>query len=105
MKEYSTFFDASSIYFEKDSYKNLMFLKMKQEQANIILRIKGFITINEILVMIGLEKIFGGDTIGWYYDKDTHIDFGIYNLSNRYFVNGYEYNALLKFNVNCMFTR
>ena len=64
--------------------------------------------LNEVYDMLGIDRTKAGNIVGWIYDEknpvgDNYIDFGIYNVDserNRAFVNGYERNILLDFNVD-----
>ena len=58
--------------------------------------------------MLGIPRTKAGQVVGWIYDEkhpvgDNFVDFGIYdkdNERNRAFINGYERNILLDFNVD-----
>lgn len=104
---YARFFDAASSFFEKDPEYNLMFLRKQQDWANEVLRSRGHLFLNEVYDMLGIQRTKAGQVVGWIYDEknpngDNYVDFGIYNNkeSSRRFVNGYEYNILLDFNVD-----
>ena len=64
--------------------------------------------VNDVYEMLGIEKTKAGQIVGWVYDRenpngDNFVDFGIYGMSKervRAFVNGYETNILLDFNVD-----
>lgn len=106
--EYARFFDSTSKEWEKDPEYNLMFLKQQERYANDLLRSKGFLTLNTVYEMLGLEPSRAGFVVGWIYDEknpvgDNYVDFGIFNINveaNRNFVNGYEPVILLDFNVD-----
>lgn len=105
--EYARFFDAASESHTKDPEYNLMFLRRQQDYANELLRSKGHLFLNEVYDMLGIQRTKAGQVVGWIYDEknpngDNYVDFGIYNNhdANRRFVNGYEYNILLDFNVD-----
>lgn len=105
--DYSKFFDASSSNFEKDPEYNLMFLRRQQDYANELLKSRGYVFLNEVYDLLGIQRTKAGQIVGWIYDEknpkgDNYIDFGIYknNEAHRRFVNGYEYNVLLDFNVD-----
>lgn len=104
---YARFFDAASSFFEKDPEYNLMFLRKQQDWANEVLRSRGHLFLNEVYDMLGIQRTKAGQVVGWIYDEknpngDNYVDFGIYNNkeASRRFVNGYEYNILLDFNVD-----
>lgn len=106
--EYSKFFDESCPGFTKDPEYNLMFLKDQQRYANDLLKVKGYLFLNDVYEMLGIPRTQAGQIVGWIYDEknpigDNFVDFGIYDLhkeANRDFVNGYERVILLDFNVD-----
>ena len=106
--DYARFFDEASPYWQKDPEYNLMFLKAQQQYANDLLKARGRLFLNEVYEMLGIDKTKAGQIVGWVYDKenpvgDNFVDFGIYDMSKdrvRAFVNGYEPNILLDFNVD-----
>jgi hypothetical protein len=107
ISEYARFFDATSESHTKDPEYNLMFLRRQQDYANELLRAKGHVFLNEVYDMLGIQRTKAGQIVGWIYDEknpngDNCIDFGLYNNkeATRRFVNGYEYNILLDFNVD-----
>lgn len=106
--EYAKFFDESCPGFTKDPEYNLMFLKDQQRYANDLLKAKGYLFLNDVYEMLGIQRTQAGQIVGWIYDEknpigDNFVDFGIYDLhkeANRDFVNGYERVILLDFNVD-----
>ena len=108
--DYARFFDAGSVCWQNDPEYNLMFLRAQQQYANDLLRARGRLFLNEVYEMLGLEKSKAGQIVGWVYNYDgenpngdNYVDFGIYDMSKervRAFVNGYETNILLDFNVD-----
>lgn len=114
ISEYARFFDeATSTEHHKDAEYNLMFLRRQQDYANEVLKAKGHLFLNDVYEMLGIPKTKAGQVVGWIYDEknpngDNYVDFGIYHLSGyepsderkRAFVNGYERNILLDFNVD-----
>lgn len=108
ISDYARFFDECSDYWKKDSEYNLMFLRKQQQYANDKLISQGYLFLNDVYEMLGLERTKAGQIVGWVYDKndpmgDNYVDFGIYNVEregNRKFVNGVERSILLDFNVD-----
>ena len=114
ISEYARFFDeATSTEHRKDAEYNLMFLRRQQDYANEVLKAKGHLFLNDVYEMLGIPKTKAGQVVGWIYDEknpngDNYVDFGIYRLSGyepsderkRAFINGYERNILLDFNVD-----
>ena len=106
--DYARFFDASCEAFTKSPEYNLMFLKRQQDWANEKLRTQGYLFLNDVYEMLGMQKAPYGQIVGWVYDEknpkgDNYVDFGIYDASNedkRRFVNGLEQVILLDFNVD-----
>ena len=106
--EYARFFDDGCLGWTKDPELNLTFLKQQQNYANDKLKRKGYLFLNEVYEMLGIQPTKAGQIVGWVYDDknpigDNFVDFGIYDISrpkNRDFVNGYERVILLDFNVD-----
>lgn len=106
--EYARFFDDGCAGWEKDAEHNLMFLRAQQQYANDLLRARGYLFLNEVYNMLGIEITKAGQVVGWIYDPknpigDNYVDFGIYDMSKpkaRDFVNGIERTILLDFNVD-----
>lgn len=107
--DYAKFFDESCIGWTKDPELNLVFLKQVQAMANDKLQRQGYLYLNDVYDMLGIDRTKAGQVVGWVYDtsensmSDNFVDFGIYNIYNertRAFVNGYERNILLDFNVD-----
>ena len=106
--DYARFFDESCAAWQNDAEYNLTFLKAQQQYANDLLRAKGRLFLNEVYRMLGIDETKAGQVVGWVYNPDNptgdnFVDFGIYNMQRervRAFVNGYEPNILLDFNVD-----
>jgi hypothetical protein len=112
--EYARFFDESSIAWSKNSDRNLMFVRAQQQIANDMLRAHGFLFLNEVYDLLGLEKTIAGQSVGWVYDSDNnvgdnYVDFGIYDVSKEtsrrlnpedWGEDRYERTILLDFNVD-----
>lgn len=101
------FFDEFNPNFDKHSAsENLKFLALQQSIANEKLRRKGYLFLNDVYTMIGLQPTTAGQAIGWIYDEknpvgDNIVDFGLGNPNDesvRRFVNGHEKAVLLHFN-------
>ena len=106
--EYARFFDDGCKGWEKDAEANLLFLRAQQQYANDLLVSRGYLFLNEVYNMLGIQITKAGQVVGWVYDpdnKDLHnwVDFGIYDVNKpkaRDFVNGLERTILLDFNVD-----
>jgi hypothetical protein len=69
-----TFDDSNPNWSEYDG-QNVMFLAACQQHARDILFAKGFITLNEVYNMLGLEQTEEGALSGWV--GDAYLDFGV----------------------------
>lgn len=108
--DYARFFDESCAAWHSDPEYNLMFLRSQQQYANDLLKSRGRLFLNEVYDMLGIDRTKAGQVVGWVYNPkdenaegDNFVDFGIYDMSKervRAFVNGYEANILLDFNVD-----
>lgn len=101
------FFDEFNINFDHlSAEENLKFLAIQQSVANEKLRRKGYLFLNDVYALIGIQPTKAGQAIGWIYDEknpvgDNFIDFGLGNKNDpsvRRFVNGHEKAVLLHFN-------
>lgn len=106
---YSCIFDsANSRYWSKDPWENKSFLKSVQKEANAKLIKNGYLFLNDVRKMLGMEPIIAGQVVGWIWDvEDTErsnmIDFDVFNSTDEYtrrFLDGYEACVVLDFNVD-----
>lgn len=101
---YARFFDEGSAQWSKTPEYNLMFLKCQQNYANDLLQARGHLFLNEVYDMLGIPRSQAGALVGWVKGVgDDYVDFGIFDSESeaaRSFVNGYERNILLDFNVS-----
>ena len=102
---YTFCFDETSSCWVRDAEANKFFLKRQEDYANEKLRSKGYMFLNEVLDMVGIQRCRAGQHVGWMLngDGDGYIDFGIFNIhspANRNFVNGLEKSIWLDFNVD-----
>ena len=102
---YTFCFDETSSAWVRDAETNKFFLLQTQNFANEKLRAKGYLFLNEVLDMLGLQRVRAGQAVGWLYDGDGdgYVDFGIFDIhseANRHFVNGLEKSIWLNFNVD-----
>lgn len=106
--DFARYFDDRSPCWNESADMNMLFLRSEQSYANDLLKIKGFLTLNEVYERLGLPLSKAGMVVGWIYDKDNpvgdnYVDFGLYETSResvRDFVNGYTNVVLLDFNVD-----
>ena len=102
---YARFFDEDNPHWNFDPERNLMFLKQVEVIANTKLRTQGYLFLNDVYEMLGLERSKAGQLVGWIYDKenpigDNYVSFGIFNAGNEDFVNKRKNSVLLDFNVD-----
>lgn len=105
--KYAKCFDEGSPRWEADPELNLLFLRCQQNYANDLLHSRGHVFLNEVYDALGIPRTSEGAVVGWVLSKDgstdNFIDFGIYSIENQMaadFVNGYESNIWLDFNVD-----
>lgn len=110
---YSRCFDETCPDWQKDAFRNRIFVEENQRYFNDILKFRGaghnetgFVFLNEVYKALGFPQIPEGQYIGWWYKKGEHeptIDFGILNSDDpkvRLFMNGYERSCWLNFNID-----
>ena len=78
------YFDQTCLEHSLDGDYDIMMIKQRQAEANIMLRRDGFVTYNKIRDMFGKAKTKWGDLVGWVYDPELngtgdvgYIDFRI----------------------------
>ena len=105
---YTFCFDETATGWVRDAESNKFFLMRQQDYANEKLKAKGYLFLNEVLDMVGIQRCRAGQTVGWIYDEknpigDNYIDFGMLNIHSepsRNFMNGLEKSIWLEFNVD-----
>ena len=98
---YSVIFDESSPNWIKDPTYNLAFVRGCQQMADDLLKAKGYVFLNDVYKMLGVNCTEPGQIVGWALGKgDNFVDFGIYDARNANFVNGNERSVWLDFNVD-----
>ena len=78
-------------------------LRARQQWLNDLLKVKGFIFLNEAFVECGLNETQAGQILGWKYEEGKYIDFGLGDYSDpqvRRFINGRSDCLILHFNVD-----
>lgn len=111
--DYARYFDADSKYYYRDEdgrplgNSNMFFLTEREKEANYRLQHRGYLFLNEVYDMLGLEPSIAGQSVGWIYDPDdktidSYISFNIFNgyRPNERFIEGIEETILLDFNVD-----
>ena len=95
----SRFFGPGCINWTKNPEENLLYLKGQEEHANALFDDQGYLFLNDVYAMIGVEPCDLGSKIGWVKGfGDDFIDFGIIRVENYEAVNGWEPVFLLDFN-------
>lgn len=103
---YAKVFDDASEKWVNSAELNLSFLRRAQDWFNDKLNINGHVFLNEVYDYLGIPRTSAGAVVGWVKgsnDGDDYIDFGVYSIENqekRDFINGYEPNIFLDFNVD-----
>lgn len=103
---YTFCFDETASGWVRDAERNKFFLLRQQDYANELLKSKGRVFLNEVLEMVGIDRVPAGQSVGWVLNSekgDGFIDFGIFDMyceANRRFVNGLEKSIWLNFNVD-----
>jgi hypothetical protein len=104
---YARFFDETSSNWQRTPGYNQMFLQAQQNYANDLLNARGWLFLNEVYRMLGLEESSAGQIVGWVkgeHGGDGFVDFGIFDEGDNFmalqFVNGAEKSVLLDFNVD-----
>lgn len=108
VSEFAVIYDDGCKGWTKDPELNKMFLLKQQNFANDKLKADGYLFLNDVYDMLGFQKTSAGQVVGWVYNEkdpigDNFVDFGIIDIHNerkRAFINGYERNILLDFNVD-----
>jgi hypothetical protein len=64
---------ASAYYDEGSREYNVLFLQQAQENANRILKRKGYLFLNEVYEMLGFPPTEAGTRVGWIYDRKHKV--------------------------------
>lgn len=108
ISDYAVIYDDGCTGWSKDPELNKFFLKSQERYANDRLKAKGHLFLNEVYDMLGVPRTKAGQIVGWVYDEkhpngDNFVDFGMFDVHDdrkRDFINGYERNIVLDFNVD-----
>ena len=63
---------------------NAVFLKSQQNYANDMLRVRGHVFLNDVYDMLSMPRTSAGAIVGWLYDENVFIDFGISDVLEGY---------------------
>lgn len=107
---FAKIFDESNTNWKKDARENEMFLRLQQNFANEKLQLNGYLFLNDVYAMLGIDPTEAGRVVGWVYrpddpdhNGDNYVDFGMYHYEDprkRAFINGDERSIVLDFNVD-----
>lgn len=84
---------------------NQVFISSREKFSNDKLQGTGHIFLNEVLDMLGMERVPHGQLVGWVKGNgDNRVDFGLFRDGNAFmgqqFANGNEKSIWLEFNVD-----
>lgn len=110
--DYARMFDKWNEHWEPSHKQNLWHLQSVIKQCEDIMRLRGWVLLNEVYDMLGFEPTEAGSQVGW--RKDAHLDgtgngyisFGLElnNENAKNFINGTRHDVLLDFNVDGVIT-
>jgi len=106
LSAYSRIFDEMNPNWSQVPHQNQMFLASQMTYANMQLRAKGRVYLNDVYDMLGLERSEEGQVVGWVDNSengDSYIDFGVWNGSmfeGMEWVTGNSDAIMLDFNVD-----
>lgn len=107
--DYAVYFDSSSPYYEGNRDYDMYFLRSQQNYANDTLRVKGYLTLNEVFenlrIPVSDELRKAGMVVGWKYEKDNpdgdnRVDFNILETYRKREDGEVEPAIILDFNVD-----
>lgn len=106
--EYSVIYDDGCKGWTKNPCANKTFLFHLQNSMTDRLRLQGYLFLNDVYDALGIPRTKAGQIVGWVYNEknpigDNYVDFGLFDVyreSTRNFMNGFERNVLLDFNVD-----
>lgn len=100
---YNRMFDESNPNWHPAGGYNHIFLLNQQNMANDLLKARGHVYLNEVLIALGFDTCPEGQVVGWILGGDTsdnRVDFGFMDVRNADFVNHREPSIILDFNVD-----
>ena len=101
LSEFARIFDRNCKDWTDDGYYNMIYLKNLQDRCNYMLKTQGHLFLNDVYKMLLLPVTQSGQLVGWIYDENSYVDFGIYSIENNAdFINGYTSDCILDFNVD-----
>ena len=103
--EYACFFDRENPEWTTDHDYNLTFLRAQQQHANDLLRVHGYLFLNDVYEMLGFPKTKAGQVVGWVQKPgnnvgDNYIDFGVREVYESDDLDDWNPTIILDFNVD-----
>lgn len=107
---YTFWFDeVNSDNWSREPLQNRVFLNCQLDAANYVLKSRGYLFLNEVLIMLGLDPVPHGQIVGWLHGADQdgtgdgYVDFGFFIANGEVgamnWINGYSTGVRLDFNV------
>jgi hypothetical protein len=102
---YARIFDEYNEHWSPSTETVRLFLQCQQNYANNMLQARGYLFLNDVYELLGMEHSTAGQVVGWVVGNgDNFIDFGIFANGNATLLNDYmlgeEGAVLLDFNVD-----
>ena len=100
--QYAKIFDEYNVNWRKDPELNRMFLEVQEAYFNNRLTAYGHVFLNEVYDRCNFPRTNAGAVVGWLKngDGDGFVSFGMLDVYNSGFVNGYNPSIILDFNVD-----
>ena len=81
-------FDENSASWDRSRDMNVFFLKFTQDYFNDLLKLRGYLFLNEVYDRLGIPRRAIGQCVGWIYDEnnlngDNFVDLDIFNERNN----------------------
>ena len=88
LSEYARVFDESCSEYDRNPEYSLFLLQSRQNVANQLLKVRGYLFLNDIYRELGMPETKAGQVVGWLDDdspdaKDGHIDLRITETYRR----------------------
>ena len=87
-RPYTFKFDENSASWDRSRDMNVFFLKFTQDYFNDLLKLRGYLFLNEVYDRLGIPRRALGQCVGWIYDEnnpngDNFVDLDIFNERNN----------------------
>lgn len=105
---YARLFDSDHEDWSEFPHQNQSRIESVQRHMNTLLRVDGFVTLNQVYEALGFERTAAGQQVGWVVNPkngegDGVIDFGVWTdgvYEGKKWINGDKQAILLDFNVD-----